>query len=129
MKFRDPERQARFEKLNSEGLTLESLIQNFNAARLMLSEVMAEGPGDNAMAWTEKMIAMEAQLSRAGDNLIKTSEKLNLMLNKDSALRLAEKLVEIATNILQEHVDPRTHEIVADKLSTQLSVAIREATN
>lgn len=130
MQFRDPERQERFEKMNTEGLSLTSLIASFNASKLMFLELLAAGPqGDDPMKWTERVVAMEAQLSRAGDSLLKTSEKLNHVLNKESLHWLSQKLVEICTRILSEHVEPRVHERVADQMATELSQAIQEARN
>lgn len=129
MKFNDPERQKRFEEMNAQGLSLQSLIASFNASKLMFLELLAEGPGDNPMQWTEKIVEMESKLDRAGDQLLRTAEKLNHVLTKEVLFKLGDRLGREVVDVLNGHVNETTRNKIVDELVPRMASVIADCRN
>ena len=114
MKFKDPELQQKLEQLNREGLTFDGLVQDLNIARTALLAMLTEQPTDK-VAFAKDVTNIVSQLSRAGDQLLKTAEKLKLIVSKEQMEAFRDEWIKSFRDAVVEETDQGTFTRIVDR--------------
>lgn len=102
MKFKDKEMQEKLEELNEQGLSYAGLVADLNIARTALLRMIAEEEPDDKVAWAKDVANIVSQISRAGEQLLRTAEKLRLVLTREELMSFTDRWVDSWRNAVVE---------------------------
>lgn len=115
MRFKDKDLQAKLDQLNAEGLTFDGLVADLNIARTCLLRMIAETTPDDPTAFAKDVTAIVSQLSRAGDSLLRTAEKLRLVVTKERLESFKNEWVDSWRDSVVAETDQETFNRIVDR--------------